>query len=73
MYLALQMNREAEVISRWEEDQSAAGGRSRLNGAVHGFSINSLAVAGCAIRPYVEDAVCGCAYVFRDRRCCKSH
>ena len=56
MHVALQVDGEAEIGARREDNHAAACGRCRFDGAIDGGGVEGLAVAGCAVRADIEDA-----------------
>ena len=56
-HVALEMDGEAEVHARREEDYAAAGICGGFNGAVDGGRVDGFAIAGCAEGADVEEAV----------------
>ena len=53
---ALEVNGEAEIASRREDDHPATSGCRCFNGAIDGLGVEGLAVAGGAVLADVEDA-----------------
>ena len=62
MYLALQVDRKAEICSGRKYNRSTAYSSSRFNGAVDSLRIQCLAVARGAVHTHVESALGGAGY-----------